>query len=400
MIKDLNGKNILLGVTGGISAYKSCELSRLLIKDGADVNVVMTSNAEKFVSALTFQYLTGNKVSNDMYDVSDPKISHIDLADKADLIIICPATANFISKFANGIADNLLLNILLATKVQIIVCPAMNVNMYENKIIQENITRLKKNGVIFIEPETGQLACGWEGKGRLAEIENILKFIKKKLQNKTLINENILITAGATREYLDAVRFISNPSSGIMGQCLADEFKNRGAKINIIAGHTEVDLNRYDNYFKVNSADEMKNEIDKKLNTYSIIIKAAAVGDFKFKNKKKNKIKKDDNSFDFQMEKNIDVLKAIGQRKTKNQILVGFSAETDNVVRNAKKKIKNKNLDFIVANDISKKGSGFGSKSNFTYFVDSHGSVEELGLKTKEKIAKYLADKIEIMRQN
>jgi len=400
MIKNLNGKNILLGVTGGISAYKSCELSRLLIKDGADVNVVMTSNAEKFVSALTFQYLTGNKVSNDMYDVSDPKISHIDLADKADLIIICPATANFISKFANGIADNLLLNILLATKVQIIVCPAMNVNMYENKIIQENITRLKKNGVIFIEPETGELACGWEGKGRLAEIENILKFIKKKLQNKTLINENILITAGATREYLDAVRFISNPSSGIMGQCLADEFKNRGAKISIIAGHTEVDLNRYDNYFKVNSADEMKNEIDKKLNTYSIIIKAAAVGDFKFKNKKKNKIKKDDNSFDFQMEKNIDVLRAIGQRKTKNQILVGFSAETDNVVQNAKKKIKNKNLDFIVANDISKKGSGFGSKSNFTYFVDSHGSVEELGLKTKEKIAKYLADKIEIMRQN
>lgn len=400
MIEDLKGKNILLGVTGGISAYKSCELSRLLMKDGADVNVVMTSNAEKFVSALTFQYLTGNKVSNDMYDVSDPKISHIDLADKADLIIICPATANFISKFANGIADNLLLNILLATKVQIIVCPAMNVNMYENKIIQENIMKLKKNGVIFIEPETGELACGWEGKGRLAEIENILKFIKKKFQNKTLINENILITAGATREYLDTIRFISNPSSGIMGLCLADEFKNRGAKIDIIAGHTEVDLSKYDNYFKVDSADEMKNEIDKKLSTYTIIIKAAAVGDFKFKNKKKNKIKKDDNSFNFQIEKNIDVLKTIGQRKIKEQILVGFSAETEKVVQNAKKKIKNKNLDFIVANDISKEGSGFGSKSNFTYFVDSNGSVEELGLQTKEKIAKYLADKIEIMRQN
>lgn len=400
MIEDLKGKNILLGVTGGISAYKSCELSRLLMKDGADVNVVMTSNAEKFVSALTFQYLTGNKVSNDMYDVSDAKISHIDLADKADLIIICPATANFISKFANGIADNLLLNILLATKVQIIVCPAMNVNMYENKIIQENIMKLKKNGVIFIEPETGELACGWEGKGRLAEIENILKFIKKKFQNKTLINENILITAGATREYLDTIRFISNPSSGIMGLCLADEFKNRGAKINIIAGHTEVDLSKYDNYFKVDSADEMKNEIDKKLSTYTIIIKAAAVGDFKFKNKKKNKIKKDDNSFNFQIEKNIDILKTIGQRKIKEQILVGFSAETEKVVQNAKKKIKNKNLDFIVANDISKEGSGFGSKSNFTYFVDSNGSVEELGLQTKEKIAKYLADKIEIMRQN
>ena len=182
-MSNLKNKNILLGVTGGISAYKACELSRLMLKEDAKVNVVMTSNAEKFVSALTFQYLTGNKVSTDMYDISDEKISHIDLADKSDLIIICPATANFISKFANGIADNLLLNILLATKVDIIVCPAMNVNMYENKIIQENIKKLKKNGVIFIEPESGELACGWEGKGRLAEVQNIINFLKKKYFN-------------------------------------------------------------------------------------------------------------------------------------------------------------------------------------------------------------------------
>tara|TARA_A100001234_G_scaffold10715_1_gene8782 strand:+ start:24123 stop:25322 length:1200 start_codon:yes stop_codon:yes gene_type:complete len=397
---NLKNKNILLGVTGGISAYKACELSRLMLKEDAKVNVVMTSNAEKFVSALTFQYLTGNKVSTDMYDISDEKISHIDLADKSDLIIICPATANFISKFANGIADNLLLNILLATKVDIIVCPAMNVNMYENKIIQENIKKLKKNGVIFIEPESGELACGWEGKGRLAEVQNIINFLKKKFKNKKLSKENILITAGATREFLDPVRFISNPSSGIMGLCIAEEFKMRGAKVNIVAGHTDVDLSNFDSYIRINTADEMKNEIAKQLKKYSVIIKVAAVGDYKFKKIKKDKIKKDENKIDFDLEKNTDVLQFIGDKRNKNQILIGFAAETDKVIQNAKKKVKNKNLDFIVANDISKEGSGFGSKSNFTTIISSDGKIDKLGLQTKETIAEKIADKVEKMRQN
>ena len=399
-MSNLKNKNILLGVTGGISAYKACELSRLMLKEDAKVNVVMTSNAEKFVSALTFQYLTGNKVSTDMYDISDEKISHIDLADKSDLIIICPATANFISKFANGIADNLLLNILLATKVDIIVCPAMNVNMYENKIIQENIKKLKKNGVIFIEPESGELACGWEGKGRLAEVQNIINFLKKKFKNKKLSKENILITAGATREFLDPVRFISNPSSGIMGLCIAEEFKMRGAKVNIVAGHTDVDLSNFDSYIRINTADEMKNEIAKQLKKYSVIIKVAAVGDYKFKKIKKDKIKKDENKIDFDLEKNTDVLQFIGDKRNKNQILIGFAAETDKVIQNAKKKVKNKNLDFIVANDISKEGSGFGSKSNFTTIISSDGKIDKLGLQTKEKIAEKIADKVEKMRQN
>jgi|TARA_B100000085_G_C18521007_1_gene503680 phosphopantothenoylcysteine decarboxylase/phosphopantothenate--cysteine ligase len=399
-MSNLKNKNILLGVTGGISAYKACELSRLMLKEDAKVNVVMTSNAEKFVSALTFQYLTGNKVSTDMYDISDEKISHIDLADKSDLIIICPATANFISKFANGIADNLLLNILLATKVDIIVCPAMNVNMYENKIIQENIKKLKKNGVIFIEPESGELACGWEGKGRLAEVQNIINFLKKKFKNKKLSKENILITAGATREFLDPVRFISNPSSGIMGLCIAEEFKMRGAKVNIVAGHTDVDLSNFDSYIRINTADEMKNEIAKQLKKYSVIIKVAAVGDYKFKKIKKDKIKKDENKIDFDLEKNTDVLQFIGDKRNKNQILIGFAAETDKVIQNAKKKVKNKNLDFIVANDISKEGSGFGSKSNFTTIISSDGKIDKLGLQTKETIAEKIADKVEKMRQN
>ena len=399
-MSNLKNKNILLGVTGGISAYKACELSRLMLKEDAKVNVVMTSNAEKFVSALTFQYLTGNKVSTDMYDISDEKISHIDLADKSDLIIICPATANFISKFANGIADNLLLNILLATKVDIIVCPAMNVNMYENKIIQENIKKLKKNGVIFIEPESGELACGWEGKGRLAEVQNIINFLKKKFKNKKLSKENILITAGATREFLDPVRFISNPSSGIMGLCIAEEFKMRGAKVNIVAGHTDVDLSNFDSYIRINTADEMKNEIAKQLKKYSVIIKVAAVGDYKFKKIKKDKIKKDENKIDFDLEKNTDVLQFIGDKRNKNQILIGFAAETDKVIQNAKKKVKNKKLDFIVANDISKEGSGFGSKSNFTTIISSDGKIDKLGLQTKETIAEKIADKVEKMRQN
>ena len=400
MKNSIKDKNILLGVTGGIAAYKSCDLSRKLMKEGAKINVVMTENAEKFVTALTFQYLTGNKVHTNMYDESESKISHIELADTSDLIIICPATASFISKYANGVADNLLLNILLASKAEVIVCPAMNVNMYENKIVQENIKKLIKVGVQIIEPEKGELACGWVGKGKLADIDHIIEIVKKKYQKKTLKNESVLITAGATREYLDPVRFISNPSSGIMGQALGSEFKKRGAKVDIVAGHTDVDLDLFDHYTKVDSADEMKKIISKKLKSYSIVIKAAAVGDFKFKNKNKNKIKKDISPIVIEMEKNIDVLKFIGSKKTKNQILIGFSAETEKILVNSKKKIENKNLDFIVANDISKNGSGFGSDSNFTYLINSKNEIKKLGLKSKKYIAEKIADEVEKIRQS
>ena len=400
MSGELKDKKIVLGVTGGISAYKACELSRMIMKEGAQVKVVMTSNAKKFVSSLTFQYLTGNKVADDMYDLKESGISHIELADENDLIVICPATANFISKYANGIADNLLLNVLLASKSQIILCPAMNVNMYENNLLQDNLKKLIKNGIHIVEPDSGTLACGWIGKGRLADPETIMETIKKKVQNKSLKKENVLITAGATREYMDPVRFISNPSTGIMGYCIAEEFQSKGAKINIVAGYNEVNFDKFDSYKEITTAEEMRNEISKNLNKYSLVIKTAAVGDYRFSKKLNNKVKKSDDVFRIELEKNIDVLKYIGENKKGNQIVVGFAAETENIVENAKKKINSKNLDLIVANDISKKNSGFGENSNFSFLIDSSGNIDELGLVNKNELAKILASKIEKMRQN
>tara|TARA_B100000579_G_scaffold438051_1_gene471538 strand:- start:57717 stop:58946 length:1230 start_codon:yes stop_codon:yes gene_type:complete len=398
-VKDLENKNILLGVTGGISAYKACEMVRMLMKEGANVTVVMTKNAEKFVSKMTFQYLSGNKVLSNMYDDEESEISHINLADKSDLILVCPATANFISKYANGIADNLLLNILLATKVSVTICPAMNVNMYENPIIQENIKKLSSNGVNFVEPDSGELACGWEGKGRLADLEKILNSLKKKEQNnKDLLNENILITCGATREYLDPVRFISNPSSGKMGIALAKVLEARGAKTKIIHGYIEENISDHKNVIKCESVEEMEKEVFKELDKFTVIIKAAAVGDYKFKKPEKNKIKKNNDSMSFDMEKTNDILARIGKEKKSNQILVGFCAETKNTIPNAKKKIEKKNLDMIVANDISVPNSGFGKDSNFTYIVLKNKKIEQLGLISKQNLAIKISDYIKEVR--
>ncbi|MFL2631059.1 MAG: bifunctional phosphopantothenoylcysteine decarboxylase/phosphopantothenate--cysteine ligase CoaBC [Thermodesulfobacteriota bacterium] len=394
----LNGKNILVGVTGGISAYKACEVVRMLVKEGANVNVVMTNNAEKFVSKMTFKYLSGNKVLSDMYDDDTSQISHIELADSSDLILICPATANFISKFSGGIADNLLLNILLATKSPIVVCPAMNVNMYNNSIIKGNVTKLKKLGTTIVEPASGELACGWEGKGRLAELETIVEALKKKVKNKDLADEKILLTCGATREYLDPIRFISNPSSGRMGLCLANELSSRGAITKIISGYVEEDFSNFNNNVSCQSCDEMAKEVLSNLGKYSVIIKAAAVGDYKFKNKRKNKLKKTQDTVNFEMDKNIDILGEVGKKKKKNQILIGFCAETENVIKNAKQKIKNKNLDLIVANDVSVNDSGFGEKNNFTYIVDNNNKVQRLGLISKEDLSIEIGNNIDKIR--
>jgi len=399
-MSSLKNKNILVGVTGSISIYKSCELIRMLIKEEANVNVVMTSNAEKFVSSMTFQSLSGKKVFTNMYDTDESSITHINLADSSDLIIICPATANFISKYANGIADDLLLNILIATKSNVTICPAMNVNMFNNPLIQENIKKLSKLGVDFIEPDSGDLACGWEGKGRLASLDRISMSIKKKVSSNDLKEEKVLITCGATREYLDPVRFISNPSSGKMGLCLANEFFYRGADIKIISGYVEESFDFFPNYLKCESSNDMAKHIIKDLKNYSVIIKSAAVGDYKFKKVLKNKMKKEDQEISFDMEPTIDILHQIGAKKNKNQILIGFCAETDNIINNAKMKIKKKNLDFIVANDISKKGAGFGSDKSFSFLISRNGNTEELGLIPKETLSKEIANKVSEFRQD
>ena len=396
--ESLKDKNILLGVTGGISVYKSCEMLRMLMKEGANVNVVMTENAEKFVSKITFQYLSGNKVLSNMYDEDESDIPHINLADSSDLILICPATANFISKYANGIADNLLLNILLATKASVTVCPAMNVNMYENPAIQENMQKLSKRGVNFIEPDSGELACGWEGKGRLADLDKILNHVKKKDNKKDLLNENILITCGATREYLDPVRFISNPSSGKMGIALARVLEARGAKTKIIHGYIEENISNHENVVKCESVEEMEREVFKELDKFTVIIKAAAVGDYKFKKSEKNKIKKIENTISFDMEKTNDILARIGKEKKSDQILVGFCAETNDTISNATKKIQKKNLDMIVANDISIPNSGFGQDTNYTYIILKNEKTEELGLISKQNLAIKIGDYIKETR--
>ena len=310
-MSNLKGKNILLGVTGGISIYKSCELVRALIKEGANIDIVMTPNAEKFVSKMTFQSLSGRKVYTNMYDSDESSISHIDLADNSDLIVICPATANFISKYANGIADTLLLNILIATKSNVLICPAMNVNMFTNPLIQENINKLSNLGIEFVEPGVGDLACGWEGKGRLADIDKILMSIKKKVSKSDLAKEKVLITCGATREYLDPVRFLSNPSSGKMGFCLANEFYSRGAELEIVSGYVEENFELFPKYYKCESSEEMQQHIIKELDSYSVIIKSAAVGDYKFKEISKKKIKKEMKQITFEMEATVDILEYI-----------------------------------------------------------------------------------------
>ena len=397
-MSNLKGKNILLGVTGGISIYKSCELVRALIKEGANIDIVMTPNAEKFVSKMTFQSLSGRKVYTNMYDSDESSISHIDLADNSDLIVICPATANFISKYANGIADTLLLNILIATKSNVLICPAMNVNMFTNPLIQENINKLSNLGIEFVEPGVGDLACGWEGKGRLADIDKILMSIKKKVSNSALAKEKVLITCGATREYLDPVRFLSNPSSGKMGFCLANEFYSRGAELEIVSGYVEENFELFPKYYKCESSEEMQQHIIKELDSYSVIIKSAAVGDYKFKEISKKKIKKEMKQITFEMEATVDILEYIGSKKKTEQILVGFSAETDNVIENSLKKIQKKNLDFIVANDVSEKDSGFGKNSNFSFLISKDGKTKELGLISKELLSKEIADKVKEIR--
>ena len=397
-MSNLKGKNILLGVTGGISIYKSCELVRALIKEGANIDIVMTPNAEKFVSKMTFQSLSGRKVYTNMYDSDESSISHIDLADNSDLIVICPATANFISKYANGIADTLLLNILIATKSNVLICPAMNVNMFTNPLIQENINKLSNLGIEFVEPGVCDLACGWEGKGRLADIDKILMSIKKKVSKSDLAKEKVLITCGATREYLDPVRFLSNPSSGKMGFCLANEFYSRGAELEIVSGYVEENFELFPKYYKCESSEEMQQHIIKELDSYSVIIKSAAVGDYKFKEISKKKIKKEMKQITFEMEATVDILEYIGSKKKTEQILVGFSAETDNVIENSLKKIQKKNLDFIVANDVSEKDSGFGKNSNFSFLISKDGKTKELGLISKELLSKEIADKVKEIR--
>lgn len=392
----LKGKTVLLGITGGIAAYKICDLIRMFKKQGAEVKVVATENALNFVTRLTLQTLSQNQVFVEQFEeIENYKPEHISLADSADIFVIAPVSANTISKLATGICDNLLTSIACAFKKPIILAPAMNCNMWENKIIQENLNKLKELGYFIYPPEEGFLACGYHGAGRLCKIENIFEKAVEILNNKKkLLNKKIIITAGGTREKIDSVRFISNFSSGKMGLALADEAYDLGAEVVLI---TTQDFKVPYKKILVQSALDMQKVIEKEFKNADALIMAAAIADYRAKNiadKKLKKTSKDEISVE--LVKNPDILKEISSHKAKKQLVVGFCAESENVVDFAKEKIQKKGCDYLVANDISRSDIGFSSDYNEVYIVDKKLNVKKIEKTRKNEIAKKIFEEINL----
>ncbi|MDD3237394.1 MAG: bifunctional phosphopantothenoylcysteine decarboxylase/phosphopantothenate--cysteine ligase CoaBC [Candidatus Gastranaerophilales bacterium] len=389
----LTGKNILIGITGAIAAYKTIELIRLFKKANANVKVVVTENAYKFVTKTTLQSLSQNEVFCNQYDFEDFKPEHISLAEEADVFLICPASANTISKIANGICDNLLTSIFCAFKKTTILAPCMNTGMWENTFIQENIKKLTANGTTIIEPQTGFLACGTEGKGRLADIDTIFESVKNILTiKKKLIGKKIIITAGGTKENIDPVRYIGNYSSGKMGLALADSAFEQGAEVTLIS---TFDINKPYNVIKAENADKMLKEVSNAMKTADSLIMAAAVSDYKVKDEAQNKIKKDNNEkIILELVQNPDILANSAKNKTPNQLVVGFCAESENLIENAKTKIDKKQCDFIIANDISQKDIGFSSDENEVYIIDKKKNITHIDKNSKKIIAEKIIEVI------
>lgn len=394
----LEGKRIVLGVSGGIAAYKAAALTSKLTQAGAEVRVILTRNAAKFVQPLTFQALSHQPVYSDIFDEPDPHvISHIELADQADLILVAPATANVIGKMANGIADDMLTATVLATKAPVMIAPAMNVNMYDHPAVTANMERLAQHGYRFVEPGVGLLACGWVGKGRLAEPEEIVEAVaslfaereKGGFGQQDLQGKTVLVTAGPTREKIDPVRYISNHSSGKMGYAIAEAARDRGAQVVLISGPTSLPRPAGVRFIAVESVQEMFEAVLGELPASDIVVKAAAVSDYRPQTVHEHKLKKGDGPLVLQLEKAPDILQTIGERKTR-QFVVGFAAETQDVMQHAQAKLERKNLDMIVANNVLTEGAGMGSDTNIVTLLTRSG--EQLALKKLSKRA--VADKL------
>ena len=393
MLKD---KKILLGITGSISAYKSAEILSVLMKKGADVTVVMTESATKFIQPLTFATLSGKPVMREMFTLDNISgVRHIFLAKWADLILIAPASANFIGKIAHGIADDLLTATIMASKTKTMIAPAMNRNMISNPIYLENCNKLKSFGFEFIESEYGILACGDVGMGRLANIDKIISTIATSLNiNNDYKNKTVLITASCTREPIDRVRFISNYSTGKMGFALAKNAVERGARVILISGPNQLPSVDVEKMILVETAEEMKEEVYKHFPESDIVISAAAVADFRPKKRIYGKMKKnDDQTIELELEKTTDILAELGRKKD-GKILVGFAAEAENLLENALKKLKNKKLDFIVANNIMNKKIGFASDKNSAKMINKDGNIREMPIMKKSEMAKNILDEI------
>lgn len=388
----LAGKNIVIGVTGGIAAYKAVEVVSRLRKAGANTHVIMTREATEFVTELTFREISGNPVTVDMWaKVTNFKVEHIALANLADIMLIVPATANIIAKAAAGIADDMLSTTILATTAPLFFAPAMNTNMYENPVTQENIAKLKARGVHIIEPASGALACGTSGKGRLEEPVTIVeKLLAFNYISKSLSGRRVIVTAGGTIEPLDPVRYIANRSTGRMGYAIADAIAARGAETTLISGPSNITPPSGVKLIKVATAVEMKNAVEKYYDTADAVIMSAAVADYRPETVAANKIKKSDDALTLKLVRNPDILLGLGQKK-QQQLLVGFAAETTKVDEYAKKKLIKKNLDYIVANDVSQSDAGFGVETNRVK-IFSPTEVKEYPLMAKRELANIIAD--------
>ncbi|GGF87673.1 bifunctional phosphopantothenoylcysteine decarboxylase/phosphopantothenate--cysteine ligase CoaBC [Paenibacillus aceti] len=387
----LIGKKILLGVTGGIAAFKAASLCSKLVKEGAEVRVIMTESATKFISELTLQALSKNAVYTDTFDEKIPeKVAHIELADWADLVLVAPATANMIGKMAAGIGDDMLSTTLLAVTAPIMLAPAMNVHMYTHPAVTRNMAELRSRGVHMIEPGVGLLACGYTGKGRMEEPEAIVEEAKlffarqAKRAALPLAGKKVVVTAGGTIERIDPVRYITNDSSGKMGFAVAKAAQELGADVTLIVARTQVDPPVQINAVHVESAVEMYEAVSARWRETDILVKAAAVADYRPKSPAQHKIKKSGDELQLELVKNIDILQTLGEQKT-TQFLIGFAAETDHLEQYAKDKLKRKNCDLLVANDVTQTGAGFGTDTNIVNIYDAAGLVQSLPMITKEE---------------
>lgn len=390
-----NNRTILLGVTGGIAIHRSVDFASQLVKLGTSVHVVMTENAAKLINPLQFQVISRNPVLLNLFDTGDDwKPPHIDLADRADLLVIVPATANIIGKMANGIADDALSTVAISVHCPILLAPAMNGHMYHNPHVKRNVETLSQNGVVFVEPVKGDLACGYQGIGRLNTIEAILKKTEELLHSQEdLIGQRILVTAGATREYIDPVRFITNRSSGKMGYAIAQAAKCRGAEVQLVSGQTTIEPPPGIDVDNVETTEQMHEAILAHFKQSDIVILAAAPADFKPAEFSPQKIKKHKDTISIDLEKNPDTAQVLGVNK-EHQITVCFAAETNDVLENAKAKMIRKNCDFIVANDILAEGAGFAGDTNIVSILDRNGNCEQLPILPKSEVANTILDRI------
>ena len=386
-IKMLKGKTVVIGVTGSVAAYKAVYLARLLIKQRAEVHIILTENGAKFITPITFESLTGTKCIVDTFDRNfEFDIKHISLAKKADLFLVAPASANIIGKIANGIADDMLSTTIMAAVCPKIIAPAMNTNMYCNSIVQENIEKLKRHNYKIIAPEKGLLACKDIGDGKFPEPETILEYILYEIaKEKDMCGKKVIVTAGPTREALDPVRFISNHSTGKMGYAIVKECLMRGAKVTLISGPVPLKKPLFAEVINIMSAEEMYEEVLKRFDECDYIFKSAAVADYTPKNTFDNKIKKGEDEMSISLNRTNDILKAIGEKKT-NQFICGFSMETENLIENSKKKLKSKNADMIVANNLKTDGAGFGTDTNVVTII-TKDNIKELPKMSKENVA-------------